>query len=228
VNATALIHADLHNHSHYSPDSIASPEHILRRALARSLDVIAVTDHNTTRGGLAVQALAAKEGAPIRVIVGEEVRTRDGEVLGLFLPEDIPRDLAAIETIERIHAQGGVAGAPHPFDSLRSGLDPRVLETVAGSLDFIEALNARMVFASANDRAREFAVSHNLPMSAASDAHSPREIGRAYVEMPPFDTPQQFIESLRAGRLVGRLSSPFIHWISRYAAVRRALGWRPA
>lgn len=225
---TDLIRADLHNHSHFSPDSIASPMHILRRALARKLDVIAITDHNTTRGGVALRDLVAKQNAPIRVIVGEEVKTSEGEILGLFLTEDIPRDLTAAETIERIHAQGGVAGAPHPYDPLRSGLDPEVLEAVAGSLDFIESLNARMVFKSANDKACDFATAHDMPMSAASDAHSPREIGRAYVKMPPFETPQEFVASLRGGSLHGRLSSPFIHWISRYAVIRRKLGWSPA
>lgn len=227
MSAPNLIRADLHNHSHYSPDSIASPDAIVRRAVERGLNVIAVTDHNTTRGGHVVQELAAKRGAALRVVVGEEVKTRDGEILGLFLTEDIPRDLPAMETIERIHAQGGVAGAPHPFDPFRSGLHFDVLEEIATSLDFIECLNARMIRSKPNDQAREFATTRNLPMSAASDAHSPREIARAYVEMPPFDTPQQLIESLRAGQLKGRLSSPFIHWISRYAVIRRKLGWRP-
>jgi predicted metal-dependent phosphoesterase TrpH len=223
-----VIRADLHNHSHFSPDSIASPEHMLARALARGLDVIAVTDHNTIRGGLAVRELAERKGARIKVIVGEEVRTKDGEVLGLFLSEEVPRGLSGKETIERIHAQGGLAGAPHPFDMFRSGLESQALEELAPSLDFIEGLNARMVFATSNDRANEFATAHDLPMSAASDAHSPREIGRAYVEMRPFETVQEFLASLRQGRLVGRLSSPFIHWISRYAVIRRKFGWKPA
>lgn len=223
-----LIRADLHNHSHFSRDSIASPEHILRRALARKLDVIAVTDHNTTRGGMALRDLVAKKNAPIRVIVGEEVKTSQGEVLGLFLSEDVPAQLTAAETIERIHAQGGVAGAPHPYDMFRSGLHPEVLDAVAGSLDFIEGLNARMIVGAANDKAREYATARNIPMSAASDAHSPREIGRAWVAMPPFETPQEFVASLGAGTLHGRLSSPFIHWISRYAVIRRKLGWSPA
>ena len=84
-----------------------------------------------------------------------------------------------------------------------------------------------MVLSSHNRRAVEFARAHGLPMSAASDAHSPREVGRGYVEMPDFTTPSEFIASLRNGRLHGRLSSPLIHLISRYATVRRKLGWRP-
>jgi predicted metal-dependent phosphoesterase TrpH len=220
------IRADLHNHTHYSPDSILSPEYLLRRARERGIDVIAVTDHNTVHGGLVVQELAARAFPDVRVIVGEEVRTRDGEVLGLFLTEDVPRDLSARETIERIKAQGGVAGAPHPFDAFRTGLDG-FMDAVADELDFVEGLNARMVFRRHNTEARKFARARGLPLTAASDAHSPREVGRAYVRMADFSTPTEFLGSLRDGKLSGRLSSPFIHWISRFATLRTKTGWRP-
>jgi predicted metal-dependent phosphoesterase TrpH len=227
TDGPGLIRVDCHNHTYYSPDSILSPETMLRRARERDLDVIAVTDHNTVRGGLVAQELAAKRYPELRVIVSEEVRTADGEVLGLFLSQDIPRDLGAAETIERIHVQGGIAGAPHPFDPYRSGLRKAGLGLVEGKLDFIEGLNARMIRSENNDQAQDYAKAHGLPMSAASDAHSPREVGRCYVEMPDFETPAQFLESLRAGKLRGRLSSPLIHLVSRYAMLRRTLGWRP-
>ena len=181
-----LIRADLHNHTYYSTDSILSPKDMLARARARGLNVIAVTDHNTTRGGCATRDLAAELGTEVRVIVGEEVRTRDGEVLGLFLSEDIPRGLSAAATVDRIKTQGGIAGAPHPFDPFRSGLDAVVLESLAGRLDFIEGLNGRVVNAAHNEKAIEFAREHNLPLSAASDAHSAGEVGRVHVEMPDF------------------------------------------
>lgn len=222
----SLLRADLHNHTHYSPDSILSPEYLLRRAQERRIDVIAVTDHNTVRGGLVVQELAAKSYPGVRVIVGEEVRTREGEVLGLFLSDDVPKGLSARETVNRIKAQGGIAGAPHPYDSFRSGLDD-LMDEIAAELDFVEGLNARMIFRRHNRKAREFANSHALPLTAASDAHSPREIGRAYVRMPDFSTTTEFLVSLRLGKLTGRLSSPFTHWISRYATLRTKTGWRP-
>jgi predicted metal-dependent phosphoesterase TrpH len=220
------IRADLHNHSYYSPDSILSPVKMLEKARHQRLDVIAVTDHNTIRGGVAVRDLAAKRDPDIRVIVGEEVRTQKGEVLGLFLTEEVPRDLSPEETIDRIHAQGGLAGAPHPFDPFRGSLGD-YLYRVYEQLDFIEGLNARMIREGHNDTAQEFAREHSIPTSAASDAHSPREIGRCFVEMADFGTPQEFIASLKAGRLVGRLSSPLIHLISRYSTIRRRLGWNP-
>src|SRR5438445_9368602 len=104
TDATRRIRVDCHNHSYYSPDSILSPETMLRRAKQRRLNVIAVTDHNTVRGGVVARELAAKRYPEVRIIVGEEVRTGDGEVLGLFLSTDIPRDISAAETIERSHS----------------------------------------------------------------------------------------------------------------------------
>ncbi|MDO8615684.1 MAG: PHP domain-containing protein [Dehalococcoidia bacterium] len=221
----SLIRADLHNHTHFSPDSILSPARFVAQAVRRGLDCIAVTDHNTLGGAEAVREAAAATG--LRVIAGEEVRTDDGEVLGLFLTQDIPRGLSAEETIGRIKAQGGLAGVPHPYDTLRSGLDPAVMLRLVDRLDFVEGLNARMVFSAHNDKAVQFASAHGLPLSAASDAHSRWEVGRAYVEMPGFTGPGDFLDSLRAGRLEGRLSTPLVHLISRYAMLRRKLGWRP-
>jgi predicted metal-dependent phosphoesterase TrpH len=182
------------------------------------LDCIAVTDHHTVRGGLAV-----REIADFAVIVGEEVRSAEGEIIGLFLTEDIPGGLSADETISRIKAQGGIVGVPHPFDSLRSALREDSLNNLVARIDFVEGLNSRIVFGVHNKRAMEFARKHGLAVSAGSDAHSSREVGRAYVEMPPFDDPGEFVESLRAGRPAGRLSSPLIHLLSRYAVLRRRL-----
>lgn len=217
-----LIRVDLHNHTYYSPDSLLSPSRFVREARRRGLDVIAVTDHNTIRGALAVRELSEQP-----VIIGEEIKSADGEILGLFLSEEVPKGLAASETIARIKEQGGLVGVPHPFDSLRSALDEDVMLTLIDQIDFVEALNARMVFSGHNDKARDFAAAHALSTTAGSDAHSPWEVARCYVEMPPFEGPRDFIAALRQGRLTGRLSTPFVHLISRYAYLRRALGWKP-
>jgi len=221
-SAERLIRVDLHNHTYYSPDSILSPRRFVYEARRRGLDVVAVTDHNTIRGALAVRELSEKP-----VIIGEEIKSTDGEILGLFLSEQVPKGLAASETIARIKEQGGLVGVPHPFDSLRSALKEDVMLTLIGQIDFIEALNARMVFSTHNEKARDFAASHTLPTSAGSDAHSPWEVGRCYVEMPRFEGPRDFIAALGQGRLKGRLSTPFVHLISRYAHLRRAVGWKP-
>jgi len=152
-----LIRADLHNHTYFSPDSILSPEQVVERVHRAGLDCIAITDHNTVRGGLAVREIA--DG--FQVIVGEEVRTADGEVLGLFLEEDIPRGLPARETIALIKAQGGIVGVPHPFDHLRSALNEAEMEALIAEIDFIEALNSRIVFAVHNKLALEFALRYS-------------------------------------------------------------------
>src|SRR6266542_5631077 len=217
-----LIHADFHNHTYYSPDSILSPRQFVREARRRGLTTAAITDHNTIRG-----ALAVREAADFPVIIGEEVRSADGEILGLFLSEEVPRYLPASETIARIKHQGGIVGVPHPFDSLRSALREDVMLALIDQIDFIEALNARMVFSAHNDKARKFAKERGLPVSAGSDAHSSWEVGRVSVRMPPFEGPHDFIAALRQGRLTGRLSTPFVHLISRYAYLRGALGWTP-
>jgi predicted metal-dependent phosphoesterase TrpH len=222
------IRADLHNHTHFSPDSILSPEQLVERCLARKIDCIAVTDHNTIRGGIEVSKIVeARQLEDLTVIVGEEVRSAEGEILGLFLTEDIPRGLSGEETIDRIKSQGGIVGVPHPFDRMRSALDYQRMVALMEQIDFIETFNARIVFKSHNDKARRFATENGLAMSAASDAHSPREIGRAYVEMRPFDGPADFLAALRDGRTAGRISSPLIHMVSRFAVIRRSLGWRP-
>lgn len=189
---------------------------------------MAVTDHNTVRGGLEVRRIVERCGVEdLKVIVGEEVRSADGEILGLFLNEDIPRDLPAGETIERIRDQGGIVGVPHPFDSLRSALDYERMKALVDRIDFVESYNARIVFGHHNEKAGRFAAKHGKPVTAASDAHSPWEIGRAYIDMPDFGDAQGFLPSLKEGRIGGRVSSPLIHLVSRYAVLRRKLGWRP-
>lgn len=224
------LRCDLHNHTHFSPDSILSPEELVRRCQKREIGCVAVTDHNTVRGGVEVKRIVEERGIEgLRVIVGEEVRSAEGEILGLFLGEDVPRGLSAEETIERIRAQGGLVGVPHPFDWLRSALDYQRMKELADRIDFIESYNARIIFPHHNRKAGRFAAEHGLAVSAASDAHSPWEVGRAYVTVREFDGPQEFLAALRDGRIGGRLSSPLIHLTSRYAVLRRKLlGWRPA
>jgi predicted metal-dependent phosphoesterase TrpH len=218
-----FVRVDLHNHSHYSPDSILTPKQFVREVRRRRLDVVAVTDHNTIRGALAVRELA-----DFPVIIGEEIRSEDGEILGLFLTDEVPKGLSGAETIARVKDQGGIVGVPHPFDSLRSALREGMMLSLIEQIDFIEGLNARMVFSAHNDRAHEWAAERGVPVSAGSDAHSHWEVGRAWVDMPPFEGPGDFLLALRQGALAGKLSTPFVHLISRYAYLRRALGWKPA
>ncbi len=223
MSAERLLRADLHTHTFHSPDGITSPRRLVEACRRKGLSCVAVTDHDTIRGALAVRELA-----DFPVVVGEEIRSAGGEILGLFLMEEVPDGLLPEETIARVKAQGGLVGIPHPYDRLRGALRHEDMVRLRDRIDFIEVLNARIVFASDNGRARRFAEENGLAMSAGSDAHCAWEVGRARVEMREFDGPQDFLEALSEGRLVGGLSSPLIHLVSRYAVLRRRLGWRPA
>jgi len=220
--AAKLIRADLHNHTFYSPDGITSPQRFVKECQRRGIDCAAVTEHNTIRGGLAVQEIA-----PFMVIVGEEVRSSRGEILGLFLTREVPPGLSPEETMERIVEQGGLVGIPHPFDRFRGALEYESMRRLTPRINFIEAFNARTTFPGDNGRALRYAQDNDLPISAASDAHSPWEMGHAYVEMPAFEGPQSFLAALREGQIVGRLSNPLVHLASRWAWLRHRWGWRP-
>ncbi len=214
---------DLHTHTHYSPDGITSPQRLVQACERKGITCVAVTDHNTIRG-----ALAVKEIAPFRVIVGEEIRSAEGEIIGLFLSEEVPPGLSAQDTIERIRTQGGLVSLPHPTDRFRGGVGAEGLAHLAPLVDIVEVMNARTTLGRDNDEAARLAGEHGLVAVAVSDAHSPWEIGRVYVEAPDYEGVQEFLEALRWGTLVGRPSSSLVHLLSRYAWLRRKLGWRPS
>jgi predicted metal-dependent phosphoesterase TrpH len=213
-----MMKIDLHVHTTYSGDCLTSFEAIIEVCRRRGLSV-AITDHNRIEG-----ALAFREVAPFPVIVGEEVQTLEGEIIGLFLEEGIPRDLSPEETIARIKEQGGLVYIPHPMDRVRrSVLRREALERITDQVDAIEVFNARVTFPADNEAARRFAQEHGLPQGAGSDAHTPWEIGRAYVEMEPFNDPQEFLRHLAQGRVVGRLSNPLVHLVTTWAKLYKRL-----
>ncbi|MCL4533592.1 MAG: PHP domain-containing protein [Bacteroidetes bacterium] len=199
--------ADLHCHTHCSPDCDMTPQRLVAAALRRGLECIAVTDHNTMANVREVQALA-----PFKVIPGEEIKTPYGEIIGLFLRDEIPAGLSPQETCDRIREQGGLVVVPHPFDLVRSShLGKPFLESILPSVDALEVKNARVVFWWHNARAKACAQRHGLPMTAGSDCHMPIEVGQVRVEMPPFHGVEDFLDCLRQGRILGRASSPFVH-----------------
>jgi predicted metal-dependent phosphoesterase TrpH len=211
---------DLHCHTRYSGDSLSTLDAILQRMDDRNLDMVAITDHNTIAGAQAFQAQA-----PDRFLVGGEIKARQGELIGLFLEKEVPAGLTLQETIARIHDQGGLVGASHPLDSVRSEAMGRdALEAIHEQLDFVEVFNARMTFSRHNRLARELATGWGLPGSAGSDAHAPVEVGRAFVQMPCFSGRDDFLACLAQGQIGGRLSSPLVHFFSMYAKWRKRLG----
>jgi predicted metal-dependent phosphoesterase TrpH len=217
----------MHVHTRVSFDSLNPYEGVVAAAAAAGIDRVVVTDHNRIEG-----ALRAHEIDPVRVIVGEEVKTGEGfDLIGIFLREEIPKGTPARECCERILAQGGVVYVPHPFDVRRSGAGER-LEEIAGLVDVVEAHNARTWVRALNERGEAWAREHGKRLGAGSDAHTLREIGRGFVEVPPFEPNRDsFLAALDAGRVAGRTySSPATSLLSTYAKLHkiagRALGGR--
>ena len=166
---------DLHTHSKYSPDSILEPREIVKQGRKRRLAGIAVTDHNTIKGGLEAKRYETDD---FKVIVGSEIMTDRGEIIGLFLDAEVePAEFGAV--IKGIKEQGGIVVVPHPFDRIRPGLQPK--DEDAKFIDCIEGFNSRCLFQSYNERAVEFASRHKLPVTAGSDAHFRWEIGNAFI-----------------------------------------------
>ena len=191
-------------------------EKIIDRCREVGIDCIAVADHGTAEG-----ALKLKATAPFKVIVAEEILTPYGEIMGMFLKETVPSNIPADEAIERIKAQGGLVNIPHPFETVRSSaMSYRHVEEIADRIDAIEVLNSRSPLATTSHQAKEFALKHDIARGAGSDAHTIHEIGRAYVEMPDFETPQEFLQSLRQGRIMVGRSSLAMRLFSTWAKVK--------
>jgi predicted metal-dependent phosphoesterase TrpH len=191
-------------HTDHSPDCATSVPTLLETATRVGLGAIAVTDHNEISG-----ALEARERANgIKVIVSEEVKTaHEGEVIGLFIEEKIPRGMSLKETIDAIHSQGGLAYVPHPFDRLHSIPDASTLHRHVGEIDVFEVYNARLLFETYNDEALRFARKYNLTMGAGSDAHVLQGLATGAVRMRAFDGPDEFLLSLRTAEILRRPKS---------------------
>jgi hypothetical protein len=213
------ITVELHSHTFASEDCLMRPRDIARVCRARGIDRLAVTDHNTIRG-----ALAVKDVAPELVIVGEEVMTAQGELLAYFVKEEVPPGLSPAEAIARLRAQGCAISVSHPFDRLRQGAWREAeLLAILPRVDAIEVFNSRCIYPEDNDRALAFAREHATLGTVGSDAHSLRELGRAVIEMPRADSPAELIAGWREGQRVTRLSSAAIHLTSRWAKTWKRL-----
>ena len=211
---------DLHSHTMWSGDATTTPDELAAAVEDAGIDVLCITDHSTING-----AVELADRLPCRVVVGEEVRTGSGELIGLFLTERVPQGIRAADAAERIRAQGGLVYVPHPFDELRRCLDEPALRALAadGLLDAVEGLNAKTSLRSLNDRARAFGEEHGLAVGAGSDAHVAEGIGAAYVEMPDFDGPASFLAALRQGRLVGHHWDGHREWRPRIVPATKSL-----
>lgn len=168
---------DLHVHSKYSKDGYMDPKLILKKACMEGLTGVAITDHNTIKGGLKARSYKKRK---VDVIVGSEIATDRGEVIGLFLEDEIKSN-NFLEVVQEIKNQNGVVVLPHPFDKVRgNGIMPGEEDTPL--VDCVEVFNSRCLFEKYNSDALEFAERYNLKLSAGSDAHFAREIGKAGIK----------------------------------------------
>ncbi|MFZ0089169.1 MAG: PHP-associated domain-containing protein [Solirubrobacteraceae bacterium] len=198
-SARPLIDVDLHMHTDHSSDCATPVEVLLAQARSRGLGAIAVTDHNEISGALDARAKA--DG--VKVIVGEEIKTAEqGEVIGLFIEEKIPRGLSLQETIAEIKRQGGIVYVPHPFDRMHSVPDYEHLLAVIDDVDAIEVFNPRIAISEFNEEAVRFAAKYRIPAGAGSDAHVPQGLGSVRIRMRDFDGPEEFLDSLRDADII--------------------------
>jgi hypothetical protein len=197
------LRVDLHTHTMWSGDSTTTPEEFAAAVAASGLDVVCITDHNSIAGAVELQ-----DRVDARVIVGEELRTAAGEIIGLFLTDRIPMGVGPLDAARAIRDQGGVVYVPHPFDPMRRNLSEAALYELAEHdlIDAIEVLNAKTSLASLNRRAAAFAAEFGIVGGAGSDGHVPDALGAAYVEIDRFDTPLEFLAALATGDVVGH------HW----------------
>ena len=202
------LRGDFHMHTRFSYDCLVAPEALIRRCEQVGLNCIAVTDHNTIAGARAVQA-----AAPFTVIIGAEIKSTAGEITGLFLQEDVPPGLSPIETARRIKEQGALVSIPHPFSGMgRSALDKETATALLPYVDIVEGFNARTMRSADNAAAKRFAQERGLPVTAVSDAHTLRELGRAYTEFPEFDgSPQGFKDAIAEAALAESPAGAFVH-----------------
>jgi predicted metal-dependent phosphoesterase TrpH len=212
-----MMRLDLHCHSEASYDCRTPLTAFPQRCAQQGITVQAITDHNQIWGAQKLQELCA-DNPNLNIIVGEEVLTREGEIIGLFLTEVIPAGLSAQETVERIKAQGGLVLLPHGFDPLkRFRLQAQVRERLVGQIDIVETFNAHISRPLRNRQALEWAEAHSKLRSAGSDAHTLARVGTAWVQTPQraIDGPRALVEALEAGTVMGQWTHPVIAFAQR-------------
>jgi predicted metal-dependent phosphoesterase TrpH len=205
-----LIDVDLHMHTDHSGDCETPVEVLLATAREQGLGAIAVTDHNEISGALEAREKAERSGPhpPVKVIVGEEVKTAEqGEVIGLFIEEKIPRGMTMAETVAEIKRQGGLVYVPHPFDRMHSVPDYEHLLGILDDVDAIEVFNPRVAIGAFNEEAVRFAAKYRIVAGAGSDSHVAQGLGSVRIRMHDFEGPQEFLQSLSEAEIMTKPSS---------------------
>lgn len=218
------IRFDMHLHSWHSADSAIPVTEIVKCYTRRGILPL-VCDHNSITGAEKVYGEICAADPDIPCILAEEIMTADGEIIGLFLIEEIPPFLSAEETLDRIQDQGALSIIPHPFCSYRSSvLRFDVLDKIIDRVDIIEGFNARVIDDNDNLVARQYAVRHEKPVSAGSDAHTPLELGRTWVTVQPFSTPAELMQEVPKAAVTYQHMHSSVHTMTRFVKAGRKLG----
>jgi len=213
-----LIKADLHIHTCYSGDSDITLDKLIEQCQRIGLGAIAVTDHGTAEGALEL----SRRSLPITLIVGEEIASSEGEIIGLFLKESIPNKLSPEDTIQRIRDQEGIVCIPHPFDRYRSSaIQESTFDRIVGMVDIIEVFNSRTIPFQNLKLPDEFAQKHQLLRGAGSDSHSTAEIGRAFVTIPEFSNREEFLQSMAESEIIGKRADIAVYYRSLLRRTRK-------
>ncbi|KYC52497.1 MAG: histidinol-phosphatase [Candidatus Methanofastidiosum methylothiophilum] len=189
---------DFHIHSYYSPDGNMKPKDILETALSKGLDVISVTDHNSTKGGIETRDFAEEKDLPIKVIVGQEIKTISGEIIVLNLDEEIPRDMTLEETIS--YGKKGFIIAPHPFDKFRKGIGDDI-DPIKDKINAIEIFNSRTLLSAHNKMAETYAKTNKIPGVSGSDSHFSEELGSSYFMIESKKTTSAIFKNIKEGKI---------------------------
>jgi predicted metal-dependent phosphoesterase TrpH len=221
-----LAFADFHCHTRHSPDSRLEEDRFINLAVERGLTHVAVTDHNTIDGSVAVRARAAEMGVDDRlmVILAEEVSSADGEMVALFISETVPRDQSAEVTADAIREQGGLVSVPHPFDPFRrSHITPDALDRLAATdrIDLIEVFNSRVTLGRHNQEAADFAARHDIPGVACSDSHTGMEVAMSFNALPAFGTAAELKAALPDNEWHGSRTTKLVHLGTRFAVASK-------
>jgi len=201
----SLLRVEMHSHTYFSQDGFITIKTFAKQCRKKQLGCVCITDHNTVRG-----AVEFSKQLYVKIVIGEEIETGQGDLIGLFIKEEIPPRLGVDVTVTRIKEQKGIVYLPHPFDEFRkSSVKLEYAEKAKDDIDIIEVFNSRTFNSKYNSMALEFARKHNIAIAVGSDAHHPFELGRSYVQMENFDGPVEFLENLRKATYVAK-KCPFI------------------
>ncbi len=212
-----LVKAEFHCHSIYSSDSLATLESLIQEARRKGIQRLAITDHSNLEG-----ALIAKKIDSELIVVGEEVKTNRGEILAYYLTNKLPKGINPEEAFKRLKDQGAFISLSHPFDTQREHWTEEEVEHFLPYLDAIEVFNSRCMNRKPNQHAADVARRLGIPGMVGSDAHIPWEMGRSSLTLPAFQDAQSLREALKNATAETRLSTPLIHFSSRYAYMKKA------